>query len=104
MAARSRAVRGSRTGRPVMVLLDLLGQRWTLRIIWELRSERLSFRGLRERCDDVSPTVLNTRLKDLREHEIVDLDEEGYGLTRAGRELGAQLGHLDAWARRWVKR
>ena len=31
------AVRGSRTGRPVMALLDLLGRRWTLRIVWELR-------------------------------------------------------------------
>ncbi|RGP35061.1 transcriptional regulator, partial [Pseudotabrizicola alkalilacus] len=24
-------VRGSRTGRPIMALLDLLGRRWTLR-------------------------------------------------------------------------
>ena len=102
MAARQ-SVRGSRPGRPVMALLDLLGQRWTLRIIWELRTERLSFRGLRERCDDVSPTVLNTRLKALRDYGIVDLDDTGYGLTRPGRELGTQLGSLDAWARRWVK-
>jgi len=86
-----------------MVLLDLLGQRWTLRIIWELRSERLSFRPLRAQCDDVSPTVLNTRLKALREFGIVDLDEDGYGLTRAGRELGVQLAALDGWARRWIK-
>ena len=32
-----RPVRGSRTGRPVMALLDLLGRRWTLRVLSELR-------------------------------------------------------------------
>jgi len=32
-----RPVRGSRTGRPIMALLDLLGRRWVLRILWELR-------------------------------------------------------------------
>ena len=39
-AMKKRAVRGSRTGRPVMALLDLLGRRWSLRIIWELREDR----------------------------------------------------------------
>ena len=32
-----RRVRGSATGRPIMALLDLLGRRMTLRILWELR-------------------------------------------------------------------
>ena len=35
------AVRGSRTGRPVMAVLDVLGRRWGLRIAWELRGEAL---------------------------------------------------------------
>lgn len=44
-------VRGSDTGRPIMALLDLLGRRWALRIIWELRATPLTFRELRTRCD-----------------------------------------------------
>lgn len=32
-------MRGSRSGRPIMALLDLLGRRWTLRIIWELHRQ-----------------------------------------------------------------
>ena len=40
-------VRGSTTGRPIMALLDLLGRRWTLRIVWELREEPKRFRELR---------------------------------------------------------
>src|SRR5207237_3071394 len=53
-----RPVRGSRTGRPIMALLDLLGRRWALRILWEARHGPLSFRALRERCDGMSPSVL----------------------------------------------
>ena len=41
-------VRGSRTGRPIMAALDLLGRRWALRILWELRAGALSFRALPE--------------------------------------------------------
>src|SRR5262249_6915756 len=41
-----RPVRGSKTGRPTVALLDLLGRRWTLRIVWELRETRRTFRAL----------------------------------------------------------
>ena len=73
MAARKsgKAVRGSTTGRPVMVLLDLLGKRWTMRILWELRDGPLPFRGLEEAMEGVSPSVLNTRLRELREADLV---------------------------------
>jgi DNA-binding HxlR family transcriptional regulator len=95
-------VRGSHTGRPIMVLLDVLGQRWTLRVLWELGQTRASFRTLRLKCDDVSPTLLNKRLKQLRELGLLDLDEQGYGLTTLGKELTAQLIGLDGWANKWA--
>jgi DNA-binding HxlR family transcriptional regulator len=98
-------VRGSTTGRPVMALLDLLGRRWVLRILWELRSGALSFRELRERCDDMSPTVLNQRLKELRDADIVGLGErEGYSLTRPGQELLEALMPLQRWSEQWQRR
>ena len=84
-----------------MVLLDVLGQRWVLRILWELRHERLKFRELQARCDGVSPTVLNQRLKQLRSLEIVDSQGDGYGLTQAGRALARELSRLNGWAERW---
>jgi DNA-binding HxlR family transcriptional regulator len=97
-------VRGSQTGRPIMVLLDVLGQRWTLRVLWELGDTRATFRMLRLKCDDVSPTLLNKRLKQLRELGLVDLDDAGYGLTGQGRELAGQLVGLDVWAMGWAKK
>lgn len=105
MVAPGGTVRGSRTGRPIMALLDLLGKRWTLRVLWELRGgEALSFRELRARCDDMSPSVLNARLKDLRGADVVGLTDDGYQLTREGGKLLAALADLDAWAKRWDAR
>jgi DNA-binding HxlR family transcriptional regulator len=87
-----------------MALLDLLGRRWALRILWELRSERMNFRALRDACDGVSPTVLNDRLKQLREARLVDVaDSDGYGLTPLGRELAASLSPLLRWSHKWAR-
>ena len=98
-----RSVRGSRTGRPIMALLDLLGRRWTLRVVWELREDRLTFRALQEACGGVSPTVLNQRLRELRESGLVDAaGAAGYGLTPLGRELIQQTLPLVAWSTRWA--
>ena len=101
-----RRVRGSRTGRPVMVLLDLMGRRWTLRIIWELREDRaLTSRALRTACDEASPTVLNERLKELREAGFVALGEAGgYALTPLGKELLKTVLPLHGFAERWSRR
>src|ERR1700754_1632657 len=82
------AVRGSTAGRPIMALLVLLGRRWTLRIVWELRDGPLTSRALRTACDEASPTVIQTRLSELREAGLVELlPGDGYRLTELGREL-----------------
>ena len=96
-------VRGSTTGRPLMVLLDALGQRWSLRILWELRAEVLTFRALQSRCDEISPTILNRRLQELRELQLIELSPEGYRLTDWGRKIGKQLTQLDMLASEWAK-
>ncbi len=85
-----RPVRGSQTGRPIMALMDLLGRRWALRVIWELRA------GL-------SPTVLNQRVRELRESGLLEPEgAAGYGLTPLGRELIEQVLPLVAWSARWA--
>ena len=101
-----RAVRGSTTGRPIMALLDLLGRRWALRVLWELRGgESLTFRELQARCAEVSSSVLNDRLRELREAGVVMATPgEGYSLTREGARLIDDLAPLDCWAQRWARR
>jgi len=96
-------VRGSRTGRPIMVLLDLLGRRWSLRIVWELREEPKRFRELQDLIG-ASPTIINTRLAELRAAKLVQLDEDaGYRLTTLGVELLRLLLPLHVWSDKWMK-
>ena len=48
-----------------MAAMDLLGRRWALRILWELRHGPLGARALRSRCDGMSSSVLYDRLREL---------------------------------------
>src|SRR4029077_19807673 len=96
-------VRGSSTGRPIMVLLALLGRRWTLRIVWELRDEPRRFRDLQDSIG-ASPTIINTRLAEWREARLAELDEAaGYLLTPLGQELLRLFLPLHLWSEKWAK-
>ena len=98
-------VRGSATGRPLMAALDLLGRRWALRVIWELRHEAVpTFRDLQQRCGGVSSSVLADRLRELGEAGIVRHAGDGYVLTPAGRDLLECLAALEDWAAGWATR
>lgn len=94
-------VRGSKTGVPIMALFDLLGRPWAMGVLWQLSGETLSFRQLQQKCEDISPTILNTRLKDLREAGFVTLTEKGYQLTEIGNRLKKQLEPLGDFSFDW---
>ncbi|WP_367276280.1 winged helix-turn-helix transcriptional regulator [uncultured Erythrobacter sp.] len=86
-----------------MVLLEALGKRWALRVIWELSNNNpCTFRELQSLCEEVSPTSLNNRLKDLRQLGLVELTSHGYALTNYGRSLSDLLLPLDRWANDWA--
>ena len=90
-----------------MALLDLLGRRWALRVLWELRGREgvPTFRGLQAACGGISSSVLNERLRELRAAGIIaDRDGRGYRLTSEGRELLLALEPIDAWATAWAER
>lgn len=95
-------VRGSKTGKPIMALFDLLGRGWALGVVWQLSDGPQTFRGLQARCEGVSPTVLNRRLRELRESGLVDHDGDGYALTDQGGDLFALLRPLGAWSEGWA--
>lgn len=88
-----------------MELLDLLGRRWTLRLLWELRTPVASFRELQARSGDMSSSVLSQRLGELRDAGvIVASNGGGYELSEEGRELVEVLLPLNEWAKAWAKR
>ena len=97
-------VRGSRSGVPVMALFDLLGRSWSLGILWTLHDRGpCTFRELRLYCEMISPTVLNTRLKELRESGLIDHGADGYEVTSLGSELHQHLVPMKQWAVRWAR-
>lgn len=94
-------VRGSESGSPLMAVFDLLGRRWAMGIVWNLKDGPLNFRALQEKCSTISPSILNTRLKDLREAGIIEHKPGGYSLTFRGCELQAILEPLYGWSCSW---
>lgn len=86
-----------------MALFDLLGRRWAMGILWQLSQGPATFRALQAACESISPAILNSRLKDLREAKFVVHEGEGYQLTDLGRELYQLLEPFGAWSLDWAK-
>ncbi|WP_411032216.1 winged helix-turn-helix transcriptional regulator [Spongiimicrobium sp. 3-5] len=96
-------VRGSKTGQPIMALLDLLGRSWAMGIVWHLYNGPSTFRGLQAYCETISPTTLNKRLKELKDSYLIERTMEGYALTQHGKELYELIEPLGGWAKIWAK-
>lgn len=91
-----------------MALLDLLGRRWALRVVWELREDAApTFRELQQRAGGISSSVLTARLRELTEAGIVRHGEDGgnggYTLTPRGHDLLRCLLPLERWAAAWTR-
>jgi DNA-binding HxlR family transcriptional regulator len=96
-------VRGSKTGVPIMALFDLLGRNWAIGVIWQLQGGPYTFRELQKRCESISPSILNSRIKDLKEAKIIERTLDGYQLTKRGNELIKLLFPFGKWSLEWAK-
>lgn len=87
-----------------MAAMDLLGRRWALRVLWELRDGPLGARTLLARCDGLSSSVLYDRLRELVDAGLIGKSDAGtYELTTIGAKLGKALAPLDAWSVTWAE-
>ncbi len=96
-------VRGSKTGKPIMALLDLVGRTWALGILWNLQQGPATFRELQQRCEQISPTLLNNRLKELKVLQLIEMQSSGYQLSGVGSELISIILPLGEWSQKWAK-
>jgi DNA-binding HxlR family transcriptional regulator len=92
---------GSRTNPELARVLELVGRRWTLRILWELRGRTLPFNDVRRAVGGMSQSVLVTRLTELFGAGLIADVPGGYQLTADGAALVDQLSGLETWAARW---
>ena len=89
---------------PLAELFDLVGRRWTLRILWELHGRTLSFNDLRRAVGGMSQSVLVTRLTELFGGGLVADVPGGYQLTDQGDSLVRLLQPVAPWAVQWGDR
>jgi DNA-binding HxlR family transcriptional regulator len=87
-----------------MAAMDLLGRRWALRLLWELRDRPVGARALLVQCPGLSSSVLYDRLRELAAADLLQkTDGDQYELTAIGRSLSTALTPLDDWAKKWAK-
>jgi len=89
---------------PVAHALDVLGDRWALLVLRDLRLGPKRFTDLAAGLPGIAPTVLTQRLRDLVTHGVVERRELAppaastvYALTARGRELEPVFRELAAW-------
>ncbi|MFI5781922.1 winged helix-turn-helix transcriptional regulator [Nocardia sp. NPDC051570] len=82
-------------------VMELLGQRWMLRVLWELEPGPLGFLELRRRMGNCSSSMLSARLHTLQNAGLtVQRADKSHELTAAGTELARALEPLWEWADR----
>ena len=87
----------------VSQLLALLEARYALRVLWALRDGHAqTFRLLQDSVGGITPNTLNTRIKELREAELLTHGSDGYILTPSGTDLLKRLNDLQAFAGKWT--
>ncbi|MEZ5832482.1 MAG: helix-turn-helix domain-containing protein [Dongiaceae bacterium] len=94
---------------PVAKSAEIIGDPWSILIVRELLLGSSRFNTLQRGLPRISPTVLNTRLKELEERGVIVKRRLGgqrghsYQLTAAGRELSAVVEALAVWGMRWAR-
>lgn len=87
---------------PLGQLIDLLGRRYAIGAVWELRGPAQPFRTLAKRLG-APDDRLSQRLRELRETGLIEVDEGGdYRLSSEGRRLLDLLERMSEFADGWA--
>ena len=93
----------SKENAAIGTLLALLEARYAMRVLWALKDGHpQTFRLLQDSVGSITPNTLNTRIKELREAELVTHGSDGYIVTPTGADLLKRLADLPAFAGKWV--
>lgn len=89
---------------------DIVGKKWNGMIIYVLMSGPKRFSELHSSIPSLSKRMLNERMKELEEEEVVVRHVTNdrpvrieYTLTKKGHELGKALEPISKWAIKWIK-
>lgn len=94
---------------PIAKSAEIIGDPWSILIVREMLLGSTRFNVLQRGLPRISPTVLNTRLKELEQRGVIlkrrlnGQRGHEYRLTPAGRELAAVIEALAVWGMRWAR-
>ncbi|MEP3279237.1 MAG: helix-turn-helix domain-containing protein [Stappiaceae bacterium] len=94
---------------PIAKSTEILGDSWSLLIVREMLLGNNRFSTLQKGMPKISPTVLNTRLKQLEQQGVITKRAisgqrgHAYHLTPAGKELAPVVEALAFWGMRWAR-
>ena len=95
---------------PIRTTLELVGGKWRLLIIQNLREEQLRLSVLRSKIPEISEKMLIQELKHLVQSQLVYRKNFGevpprveYGLTEAGEKVLPLIGHMETFADDYTK-
>lgn len=96
---------------PSRVVLDRIGDRWTVLLVVALSDGRLRFSQLRSRIEGITPKVLTQTLRALEHDGLVTRTAFAeipprveYELTDLGRDLLAPIDAIKVWAEQHAAR
>ena len=111
---RSRAARRAAAARAesaATAALNVLGQKWVLRIVRVLGDRKQRFCELQDALGGANSATLSQRLKLLEDEGLIARRAISsvppwveYSLTAKGSELRGALAGIDRWAERWAAR
>lgn len=92
---------------PLAQATQLLCERWTLLVVRELIAGSTRFSELQKGVPLMSPTLLSTRLKQLVQGGVIEINgtkgNHSYRLSAAGSELRPIVELMGAWGHRWAR-
>jgi DNA-binding HxlR family transcriptional regulator len=113
-ASRSRATRRAEAQRAecaATAALNVLGQKWVLRIIRALGDRTQRFCELQDALGGANSATLSQRLKLLEDEGMIERRAISavppwveYSLSAKGADLRAAIADIDRWAERWAAR
>lgn len=90
---------------PTRVLLDRIGDRWTVLVVVHLGSDTKRYTEIRNALDGISQKVLTQTLRGLERDGVITRTVHAqvptrvdYALTALGRDLHATVNQLTLWA------
>lgn len=94
---------------PVELFCEVMGSKWKILIIWNLRDRTLRFTALQKKMHNVNSKTITTHLRELEDLKIISRvmfpevpPRVEYSLTKYGRDLLSVFDAMRTWGLQYL--